>query len=149
MKWLVLIHVMSAIIGVGPTYFGHVFFRKGQTVGDLKHSLRFGRLMEFFPKIGGTIAVLSGLLLLVLTDWKFLSFWIVASIVLYVAIQVVVIAIVSPVTKRLFQWVQATAQSDQESLPAEQSSMLNKANYWYYAASTMGTLIFILMILKP
>ncbi|MFC0274083.1 hypothetical protein ACFFIX_22300 [Metabacillus herbersteinensis] len=36
-KVLVLIHVLSAIIGVGPTFFAHVLTRKKQSVEQLRH----------------------------------------------------------------------------------------------------------------
>jgi uncharacterized membrane protein len=39
MKILVLIHVLSAIIGVGPTFFAHVLLRKKQTLEELRMSL--------------------------------------------------------------------------------------------------------------
>ncbi|WP_047984776.1 DUF2269 family protein [Ornithinibacillus californiensis] len=150
MKWLVLIHVLSAIIGVGPTFFGHVFFRKKQTVGDFKQSLKLSKMLEFFPKIGGSIAVLSGIALVIWSSWSFTEFWILGSILLYIGIQVVVIGFVAPITKELVHWVKEdNTLSDYEPLPSEQSATLSKANRYYYIASCMGTLLFILMILKP
>ncbi|WP_313996626.1 DUF2269 family protein [uncultured Paenibacillus sp.] len=149
MKWLVLIHILTAIIGVGPTFFGHVLVRKNQSVGDLKQSLKLSKMLEFFPKIGGSIAVLTGLLLVILYDYTFSSFWIYASLILYVLIQVVVIGIVAPQTKKLNAWSSQTSLSDSEALPAETASILKKSETFYTVASAMGVLLFALMILKP
>jgi hypothetical protein len=69
LKLLVLLHILSAIIGVVPTFFGHVILRRKQSLDELRSSLRVGRRLEAFPKIGGSIAVLSGLLFIWLGDY--------------------------------------------------------------------------------
>ncbi|WNS75740.1 DUF2269 family protein [Bacillus sp. DTU_2020_1000418_1_SI_GHA_SEK_038] len=149
MKWLVLIHVLSAIIGVGPTYFGHIFLRKKQSIGELKQSLMLSKKLEYFPKIGGTIAVLTGIALVVLSSLSFTELWILASILLYIGVQIVVVGFIAPVTKQLSAWLQDPTLPDHEPLPEPQSAYLGKANRLYYVASGLGTLLFILMILKP
>ncbi|WP_010097334.1 DUF2269 family protein [Ornithinibacillus scapharcae] len=149
MKYLVLIHVLSAVIGVGPTYFGHIFLRKGQTIGELKQSLKLSKKLEYFPKIGGSIAVLSGIALVLMSNLSFTELWIITSIILYVGIQVIVVGIVAPVLKELLLFLQENTAPDHERLPTKPSATLLKANRLYYLATGMGTMIFILMILKP
>lgn len=149
MKWLVLIHVMSSIIGVGPTFFGHILLRKRQRVGELRKSLELFQVLNFFPKIGGTIAVLSGLLLVWLGGWKFVTFWIIASLILYVAIQVVAVGLLGPVAAKLYQGLSDQKLNNEQELPKESSLLLAKADRLYYTASAMGVLLFILMIMKP
>ena len=58
MKFLVLIHVLSAIIGVGPTFFAHVLLRKTQTLEELRMSLRVGSRLEMFPKSAAALPCL-------------------------------------------------------------------------------------------
>lgn len=150
MKWLVLIHVLSAVIGVGPTFFGHVLLRRSQSLPDLRANLKLGKYLEFFPKIGGSIAVLSGLALILIGDYgSFGQLWLYGSLVLYVLIQVVVIALVTPQQKKLANWVLDPANAQASELPAEQRSLLGKVSNLYYFASAMGTLLFIFMIVKP
>ncbi|UUZ81903.1 DUF2269 domain-containing protein [Paenibacillus sp. P26] len=149
MKWLVLIHVMSSIIGVGPTFFGHILLRKRRRVGELRKSLELFQVLNFFPKIGGTIAVLSGLLLVWLGGWKFVTFWIIASLILYVAIQVVAVGLLGPVAAKLYQGLSDQKLNNEQELPKESSLLLAKADRLYYTASAMGVLLFILMIMKP
>ncbi|WP_240420253.1 DUF2269 family protein [Paenibacillus periandrae] len=149
MKWLVLIHVLSAIIGIGPTYFGHLLFRNGQTVGGLRQSIASFKLLNFFPKIGGTLAVLTGILLVIVSSWSFSSFWIIGSLVLYVAIQVLVVGILDPVVKNLHLSLQAPDLSQDQNLPETSVRFLSKANRIYYTASILGVLLFTLMIIKP
>jgi hypothetical protein len=83
---LIFIHVVSAIVGIGPTFFIHVLLRKGQTYGQLRNSLGLTQALEKFPKILGSLAVVSGLLLAWLGDYSYKQFWIYGSIALYVLI---------------------------------------------------------------
>jgi len=76
---LVMIHVLSAIIGIGPTYFSHILLRKGQTYGKLRHSMEIMPTLEKFPKILGSIAVISGILLAL--AWRL---WIQATLDLWI-----------------------------------------------------------------
>ncbi|UUZ91961.1 DUF2269 domain-containing protein [Paenibacillus sp. P25] len=149
MKWLVLIHVMSSIIGVGPTFSDIFCFGSGGWVGELRKSLELFQVLNFFPKIGGTIAVLSGLLLVWLGGWKFVTFWIIASLILYVAIQVVAVGLLGPVAAKLYQGLSDQKLNNEQELPKESSLLLAKADRLYYTASAMGVLLFILMIMKP
>ncbi len=150
MQWLVLIHVLSAIMGIGPTFFGHVLVRINQTPEQLRHSLKLAGRLDFFPKVGGSLAVITGILLIVLNDYgTFTQLWLVGSLVLYVLIQIVVIGFVAPSQKRLAQWVFDEANLNKSELPWEQRKILAKANSMLYVASSMGLVLFVFMILKP
>ncbi|MBP1991643.1 DUF2269 family protein [Paenibacillus eucommiae] len=150
MKWLVLIHVLSAIIGVGPTFFGHVLVRNNQTLEQLRHSMKLGRMLDFFPKIGGSIAVLSGILLVTLNNYgSYTQLWLLGSLILYILIQIVVIGFVAPAQKRVAQWVFDAKNLSKSELPQEQRANLSRANVMLYAASAMGLVLFVFMIIKP
>lgn len=150
MKWLVLIHVLSAIVGVGPTFFAHVLLRRKQSIAELRQSLALGKKLEFFPKIGGTLAVLTGLALILIEDYgQFTQLWLIGSLILYVIIQVIVVGVAAPRSKKLAAWVFDPGNAKAESLPAAQLSLLSQVNGWFYAASGCGLLLFIFMILKP
>jgi hypothetical protein len=146
---LVLIHVLSAIIGIGPTYFGHMLLRKGQTLGQLRSSLGFMPLLEKFPKIFGSLAVVSGLLLAWLGDYGFELFWIYGAIALYVIIQIVVIGFMSPSAKKLTVKVIAATDPVDQPISAELSAEVGKVNNLLYVASVLGTLLFLFMFFKP
>lgn len=142
------IHVLAAVLGIGPTYFGHILLRKNQSRQQLLDSLAlFGRL-NYFPKIGGTLAVVSGILLVALTGWKFSDLWILASLGLYVVIQIMVIGILGRMMNRLAQSLSAV--SDREmAVQADSLGLLAQANRVYYAVSALGLVLILLMVLKP
>lgn len=149
MKWLVLVHVLSSIIGIGPTYFGHILFRKSQRVGELRKSLELFQVLNYFPKTGGTLAVLTGLLLVWLDGWKFASLWIIGSLVLYVAIQIVAVGMLGPVGGKLMQALSSPELKAEQALPPDAAKLLAKASGLFYVASALGIVLFAFMILKP
>ncbi|HZG85083.1 DUF2269 family protein [Paenibacillus sp.] len=148
-RWLLLFHVLTAIIGVGPTYFSHVLLRANQSVGELRHSLKYVHLLEMFPKIGGTLAVLSGLILVAVTGYSFSEPWIIISIGLYVVIQIIVIGFAAPLGKKLNEWIASTPEADANPVPAAESALLAKLNRFMSAASILGVLLFAMMFLRP
>ena len=149
LEWLVLLHVLSAIVGVGPTYFSHVLYRRRQSVAELKQSIRLNKRLDFFPVIGGGIAVLSGIALVALSPLRFLDLWIVGSLILYILIQWIIIAWVLPEQKKLRESLERSALRDQDMLPAELQSRVAFINRRLFAATVLGLLLFMLMILKP
>jgi uncharacterized membrane protein len=147
LRWLVLFHVLSAIIGVGPAFFVHVLLRRNQTLDELNASLQLAKKLEYFPKIGGTLAVLSGFALYFVGNYgSFQQLWLLGSLVLYIAIQVIVIGFVTPRQKKLGESVSAATGS---TLTQEQQMLLKNVNMLFYVVSTLGILLFIFMIMKP
>lgn len=150
MNILVLVHVLAAVIGVGPTYFLHVLFRKNQDIGELRYAILLGKKLELFPKVGGTLAVLSGLLLFFAGSYgPFSQLWLIGSLVLYILIQVVMIGMVTPKIGELARWLFDPENIIATALPKEQEEQYIKIRLLLYAATSMGTVLFILMILKP
>ncbi|GEM47516.1 DUF2269 family protein [Deinococcus cellulosilyticus] len=150
MKILVLIHVLSAIIGVGPTYFGLMLLRQNSTPRDLQTGLKVGKMLEWFPKIGGTLAVLSGFALILLNNYgPFTQIWLLGSLILYILIQAIVIGFVSPRAEKLAAWVFNPKNESATNLPAEQQGLLRSVSTGHWLAAALGTVLFTFMILKP
>lgn len=150
MAWLITIHVLSAVLGIGPTYFGHMLLRKKQGKEQLLQSLSMFKLLNYFPKIGGSIAVLSGLALVAVSGWTFSDLWIWLSLVLYVLIQVVAVGMLGPVLTRLVQAL--NDGHEKEADPGNSHgymALLAQANRLYNTASILGTVLIVLMIVKP
>lgn len=150
MEWLIWIHVLAAILGIGPTYVGHVLLRKSQDNEQLRQSLALFQLLNYFPKIGGTLAVASGIALVIVTGWEFSDLWILASLVLYVLIQIVVVGMLTPIMVRLNEVLSATGeQASAPDTQANRTALLSRANRLYNAASIMGTVLILFMLIKP
>jgi len=146
---LVFIHVLSAIVGIGPTYFSHVLLRKGQTLGQLRSSVAYIPLLEKFPKVLGSLAVVSGILLAWLGDYGFEFFWIYGSLALYVLIQIIVIAFMTPDTRKLIDGTKNAEGSPELKLSSTLEAQVARANRWNYVTAILGSLLFLLMFFKP
>ncbi|MFC5469310.1 DUF2269 family protein [Cohnella suwonensis] len=145
MEWLVLVHVLAAIVGVGPVFFYLVLFRKNQTANELSYSVRLSAKLDFFPKIGGTLAVLSGIALVVLGSYgSFMQLWLFGSLLLYVLIQIVVIGLIAPRVKELHALLSGT-----EGEAAIQNSLHTAIRQWFVVACVLGFVLFMMMIAKP
>jgi uncharacterized membrane protein len=111
MEWLILLHVLSAIIGVGPTFFAHVLTRPDKTIEQLKVTTELYKRLEYFPKIGGSIAMLSGFILFYTGDYgSFGELWILGSVLLYIFIQIIVIGFITPVSKKIHEFDSLTGK---------------------------------------
>jgi uncharacterized membrane protein len=146
---LVLIHVVTAVIGIGPTYFGHILLRKGQTYGQLRNSVGLLPLLEKFPKILGSLAVVSGILLAWLGDYGFDQLWIYGALAIYFIIQVVVIGFMAPAAKKLTVKVLASTDPSDKPVSAELAGDVAKVNKLNYVATCFGVILFLLMFFKP
>jgi uncharacterized membrane protein len=150
MTFLIIIHVLSAIIGVGPTFFSHVLLRNNQSLEELRASLKMAHRLELFPKIGGSIALITGLLLVMIGNYgKFAQLWIIGSLVAYALIQIIVIAVISPRQKKLTGWVLDIAHRNEKTLPDVQSKLFVKVSNLYYGPTALGVILFIMMIVRP
>ncbi|AWN23607.1 hypothetical protein DKM44_10510 [Deinococcus irradiatisoli] len=146
---LILVHVLSAVIGIGPTYFTAVLLHPRQTVPRLALGAHFAERLELFPKIGGTLAVLTGLLLVWQGHYGSLAqIWLLGSLLIYVMIQVLIVGFAVPRTKRLDAWLAAEA-GRAGTLPLLQLRLLREVYGLHLAAMALGIVLFALMILKP
>lgn len=150
MKWLVWIHVLVAIIGIGPTFFGNILLRKHQTITDLRHNILLQHKLDYFPKIGGTIAVITGILLVIFGDYgSILQFWLFAPLLLYFGIQIIVIGFISPRLYELQHWLLHPDNRASTQLPLKQVLGLHSLSNLYMLVTILGFLIFLLMVVKP
>ncbi|BCB02238.1 DUF2269 family protein [Bacillus sp. KH172YL63] len=151
MKALVLVHVLSAIIGIGPTFFTHVLTRPSQNVEQLKVSMALYQRLEFFPKIGGSLALLTGFILFFAGDYgPFTQLWIAGSFTLYLLIQLSVFLLINPNAKKVSTWLTLPENEFLTGAPPEEIQRhLSLFNRYMYMTSALGVLLFICMILKP
>ncbi|WP_078381253.1 DUF2269 family protein [Sutcliffiella halmapala] len=150
MQWLVWFHILVAIIGIGPTFFGNILLRKNQTISDLRHNILLQHKLDYFPKIGGTIAVITGILLVVFGNYgSILQIWLFASLLIYLAIQVLVIGFISPKVYDLQQWLLHPENRASTQLPLKQTMTLTTASNLYMFVTFLSIVIFLLMIIKP
>ncbi|MBW5446054.1 DUF2269 family protein [Cohnella sp. CFH 77786] len=150
MEWLVLVHVLSAVLGLGPAFAFPFVMRKAETHQEMLRTVLLVNRLEMFPKIFGTLAVLSGLLLFWLGSYgSWLQVWILGTLLVYVAIEVLVVGFLNPAASKLQRVLVA-----QESVGAREGSaaaiqLYGRVRALHLWAGILGVAIFALMVLKP
>ena len=150
LKVLVAIHVLSAIVGIGPTFILHLLMRGNQSASQLRQSLGLMRLVERFPKVGGPIAVLSGILLVSIYSYgSFGQLWLVGSLVLFVLIQILVVGVAGKQLKPVADWERDAAGQKDPVVPLQVEQALRRVGGTMWLAHALAVALFLLMIVKP
>ncbi|MFB9324716.1 DUF2269 family protein [Paenibacillus aurantiacus] len=151
MEWLVLLHVLSAMLGLGPAYAFPLMMRNHASAEQMKQTLDLVTRLEIFPKLFGTLAVVSGLLLFWVGSYgPFTQMWIIGSLAVYTVIEVIIIGFLQPAVKK---WHQAFADSEQAagtySGTVSLSSLYARVRHLHLWACIVSLLLFALMVMKP
>lgn len=88
---LLFIHIVAAIMGLGAAFGFPIVAKAAKTASQARHTLELLKRLEILPKAGSITLLATGILLGILTPSLFTSGWYIASIVLYVAAQVIVV----------------------------------------------------------
>ncbi|HZG75359.1 MAG TPA: DUF2269 family protein [Paenibacillus sp.] len=150
LKLLVAIHVLSAIVGIGPTFVMHLFLRGNQSAAQLRQSLDSMAIVERFPKVGGPVAVLSGILLVALYNYgSFGQLWLVGSLALFILVQIVVVGVAGRQLKPVMDWRRNANGSQESVVPLDVENALRRVGGTMWLAHALALALFLLMIVKP
>ncbi|WP_127529888.1 DUF2269 family protein [Paenibacillus kobensis] len=150
MMGLVVVHVLTAILGLGPAYAFPFLLRKALTVEEMKRNLMQVAYLEIFPKIFGTLAVLSGLLLFFLGSYgPFAQVWIIGSLAVYVGIEILVIGFLNPSAAKLLKFIDETGEKTREEPGVHLNGLYSRVRSLHLWAGILGLLLFVFMIAKP
>jgi hypothetical protein len=149
--FLVVVHVLAAVIGIGPTYFYPALFRPSLPLSELRAALVTAQRLARYPQIGGPIAVVSGIALVFAIDpgRLFVQKWIFLSIALFLVVQMIIMAIAVPATKKLAAWAFHPSNAGATVLSPEAEAHYRRLRGAHTAAAAFGTVLFALMVLKP
>lgn len=68
---LILVHVLSAILGLGPGFIMIYVVTRASTMTELRHAYLIRNRLHIFVMIGGTILLLTGLAMGILNPYWF------------------------------------------------------------------------------
>ncbi|MET3683193.1 putative membrane protein [Alkalibacillus flavidus] len=145
-EWLVLTHIVSAIIGMGPGFVLTRVTKSATTLPELRHGYTIKRQLHYFVMAGGTLLLITGLWMGAINPPLFQQGWYVISLSLYLialAMGPTVLKWYSKPVKQLLE--QATG----EQITEEYHRLANKLYRVEYFENTLFIVIIILMITKP
>ena len=145
-KILIFIHIFSAILGMGPGFVFIFIKRLAKTMTELRHSYRITHLLHRFVMLGGTLLLVTGLLMGSLNTSLFQQGWYVTSLILFLVALAMGPFILSPNTNRIKKLVTETTG---DKIPEEYYVLAKKSIRLESLLNVIFLIIIALMITKP
>lgn len=145
-KILVVIHIFSAILGLGPGFVMIYIVTKAKTMSELKHAYLIRNKLHIFVMVGGTLLLLTGISMGIINDYLFSLGWYVTSLVLFLIALAFGPLFLSPRSKPIKELLK---NSDSEEIPYEYYELAKKLFFFERIENALFLIIILLMILKP
>jgi uncharacterized membrane protein len=145
-RLIVLIHVFSAILGLGPGFVMIYIVTKATNMTELKHAYLIRNRLHVFVMVGGTLLLLSGLTMGFMVPAWFQTGWYVASLLLFLvalAFGPLVLSSKSKPIKKILKEYKG------EEIPNEYYILSKKLFFYERIENILFLLIILLMVLKP
>jgi uncharacterized membrane protein len=145
-KIIVVLHIFSAIIGMGPGFILTTVVKSGKTMTELRHSYAVRHKLHIFVMVGGTLLLVTGLIMGFMNPSLFRMGWYVTSLILFLAALAIGPLVLSPRSKP----VKALLASHKGEEIPEEYYRLSKVLFRYeHLENAIFIVIIALMILKP
>ena len=145
-SFLLLIHVLSAILGLGPGFVMIYIVTKATTMTELRHAYFIRYRLHRFVMVGGTLLLLSGLAMGSIRPYLFHAGWYVTSLVLFLIALGFGPVVLSPRSKPI-KVLLKTHTGDK--IPEEYYELAQKLFFYERLENVIFIAIIVLMILKP
>lgn len=143
---LVFIHIFSAIIGMGPGFILTTVVKSGDNMTELRHSYAIRHRLHIYVMIGGTLLLVTGLLMGWMNPSLFQMGWYVTSLVLFLAALAIGPIMLTPRSKPI-KTLLATHKG--EEVPEEYRRLSKELFFYENVENIIFMIIIALMITKP
>lgn len=145
-KVLVFIHIFSAILGMGPGFVMTLIVSKPTNLMELKHGYTIRNRLHMITMIGGTLLLVTGLLMGAINPYLFQQGWYITSLCLFLVALAFGPLLLSPRSKPIKKLLKE-ATGDQ--IPAEYNPLAKKLFFVERIENMIFLIIIALMIMKP
>lgn len=145
-RLLVLIHVLSAIVGLGPGFIMIYVVTRAKTMTELKHAYLIRNRLHVFVMIGGSMLLLTGLTMGTMNPYLFHAGWYVTSLTLFLIALGFGPIVLSPRSKPI-KTLLKTHSSD--TIPDEYYLLAKRLFFFERIENIIFLIIIVLMVLKP
>ncbi|RCW74940.1 DUF2269 family protein [Saliterribacillus persicus] len=143
---LVIIHIFSAILGMGPGFILTTVTKSAQTMDEVRHAFRLKKTLHMYVMIGGLLLLLTGLLMGFIRPYLFQQGWYQLSLLLYL----LALALGPTYLKKYSTQIKALIQTNtHQTLTPNYKKLLHKLLITEYIENTLFIIIIFLMITKP
>lgn len=145
-KFLLIVHIFSAILGLGPGFTMVYIVNRAKTFSEIKYSFRMRERIHIFVMVGGTLLLLSGLGMGILNPALWKQFWYTSSLILYILALSAGPIVLKPLTKPIKQLLE---EYNGETIPEQYEQLANKLFFYERFTNIIFLIIIALMITKP
>ncbi|APC47002.1 DUF2269 domain-containing protein [Virgibacillus halodenitrificans] len=143
---LVFIHIISAILGMGPGFIMIYVVTKSSTMTELRHAYFIRNRLHIFVMVGGTLLLVTGIWMGLLHPYLFSQGWYVVSLILFIIALGFGPGVLSPRSKPIKALLKET---EGEEIPDSYFTLSKKLFFYERMENTIFLIIIVLMILKP
>ncbi|HJV44321.1 MAG TPA: DUF2269 family protein [Bacillota bacterium] len=145
-SFLVVVHIFSAIFGVGSLFILSAIIRMGKNMQELRFSYEIFNKVHFYAVVGTISLLISGLTMGALRHNLFNLAWVQISALLIIIFFIIGPIWLRPIMKPILELVQTHKG---EEIPEEYYRLYRRMIPVEIAIAVIFILITILMILKP
>ena len=145
-KILLLIHIFSAILGLGPGFIMIYIVTKASNMTELRTAYFIRNRLHIFVMIGGSLLLLTGLMMGAIHPYLFKMGWYISSLSLFLIALAFGPLVLSPRSKPIKALLKNRAG---EAIPKEYYKLAQKLFFYERIENVIFLVIIMLMVLKP
>lgn len=145
-RLLVLIHVLSAIVGLGPGFIMIYVVTRAKTMTELRHAYLIRNRLHIFVMIGGSLLLLTGLAMGTMNPYLFRAAWYVSSLTLFLVALGFGPVVLSPRSKPIKKLLKSYTD---DTIPEEYYGLAKRLFFYERIENVIFLIIIFLMVLKP
>lgn len=143
---LKLIHVLSAILGLGPGFVMIYTVTQASNMVELRHAYQIRNRIHIFVMVGGTLLLLTGIGMGLIYPFWFHTGWYLTSLILFLIALGFGPIVLSPLSKPIKELIKT---HDKNDIPEEYHKLCKKLFFYERLENIIFIIIIILMVLKP
>ncbi len=145
-KVVLLIHILSAILGLGPGFIMIYVVTRAKNMTELRHAYFIRNRLHIFVMVGGTLLLLSGLTMGAMNPILFELGWYVTSLILFLIALAFGPVFLSPRSRPIKKLLE-THQG--EDIPTRYYKLAQELFLYERIENVIFIVIIMLMVLKP
>lgn len=143
---LVFIHVISAILGLGPGFIMIYVVQKANTMTELRHAYFIRNRIHIFVMVGGTLLLITGLWMGFLRPYLFKEIWFSLSLMLFLIALAAGPVVLSPRSKPIKRIL---LEQVDDIIPETYYNYSRQLFFYERITNVIFLIIITLMIFKP
>ncbi|MFC4401929.1 DUF2269 family protein [Gracilibacillus xinjiangensis] len=144
--WLVVIHVFSAIVGIGPGFILTTIVKSSHTIDEIRYAFALKKKIHHFAMIGGTLVLITGLLMGILRPYLFQQGWYITSMIVFFTALGLGPTLLKKYSKPIKQMLEDQTLS---KVPDNYETNVQKLLKVEYVENSLLIIVILLMISKP